>query len=201
MSLFAAPAAIVAPLAPNAAWPLVPLTVPHVALPVATHVASADSVTPVGSGSLTVTLCASDGPAFVTTIVYVAVAPGVYVALASSLVTARSATSVTFETTLLALFAGSGSVMPAAFATVAVFDSTPLAGAVPVIVMTSEPPDGSVGIVPLTTLPATLTDAGQTAPPLGLPQVAPTAVIAAGTLSANVAPFAALGPAFAIASV
>ena len=56
---------------------MVPVTVPQVAVPAATQVAFAFSVTPAGNGSVTVTLVAFDGPAFVTTTVYVAVPPGV----------------------------------------------------------------------------------------------------------------------------
>ena len=64
-----APAAIVAPVVPKLACPVVPVTVPQVAVPVGKHVAFALRVTPAGSGSLTVTLPAFDGPVFVTTTV------------------------------------------------------------------------------------------------------------------------------------
>ena len=66
VSLFAAPAGIVAPVVPNDVCPVVPVTVPQVAVPLATQTAFALSVTPAGSGSDTVTLFAFDGPAFVT---------------------------------------------------------------------------------------------------------------------------------------
>ena len=72
-----APAAIVAPVVPKLVCPVVPVTTPHVAAPLDTHVAFALSVTPAGKGSETVTLLALDGPALVTTTVYVAAPPGV----------------------------------------------------------------------------------------------------------------------------
>ena len=82
------PCAIVAPLAPTLASPVAPTSVPHDAMPVATQVASAASVAPVGSASATETFKASDAPVFATVIVYVALPPGVYVALPSLFVTA-----------------------------------------------------------------------------------------------------------------
>ena len=56
------PAAICAPVAPNAFWPVVPVTAPQLAAPMAAQVALAVRVTPAGSGSLMVTLVASDTP-------------------------------------------------------------------------------------------------------------------------------------------
>ena len=88
-----APAPSVAPVVPRLVCPVVPVTVPQVAAPAGTQAAFADSVTPAGSGSVNVTLPALDGPALVTTIVYVAVPPGVYVALPSVFVTASAATA------------------------------------------------------------------------------------------------------------
>jgi hypothetical protein len=64
--LLPAPAASVAPVRPAEEPPALPLTDPHVAVPTATQVAFADSVTPAGSESPTVTACASDGPLLVT---------------------------------------------------------------------------------------------------------------------------------------
>ena len=75
--LLPAPAAIVAPVVPKLVCPVEPVTTPHVAAPLDTHVALALSVTPAGKGSETVTLLALDGPALVTTTVYVAAPPGV----------------------------------------------------------------------------------------------------------------------------
>jgi hypothetical protein len=63
----------------------------------------------------------------------------------------------------------------------------------PVIVNVTLPPLGKVVIVLVTLLPATFT-APQTALPVGVPQLAATAVTPAGTASLNVVPFAALGP-------
>ena len=78
---------------PKLVCPVVPVTVPQLAEPAATQVAFAVRVTPAGNGSESVTLPAFDGPAFVTTTVYVALPPGVYVALPSVLVTASAATA------------------------------------------------------------------------------------------------------------
>jgi hypothetical protein len=89
----AAPASMRAVVAPKLVCPVVPVTVPQFATPAATHVALADSVTPAGNGSETVTLFAFDGPALVTVTVYVAAPPGVYVGLPSVLVTASAATA------------------------------------------------------------------------------------------------------------
>ena len=73
----AAPAEICAPVVPKLVWPAMPVTVPHTATPAGTQVAVPLSVTPAGNGSFTVSASASDGPALVTLIVYVAVPPGV----------------------------------------------------------------------------------------------------------------------------
>ena len=68
-TLLPAPAAIVAPVVPKLVWPIVPVTVPQLAAPTGAHDAFADSVTPAGSASVTVTLAAADGPPLVTVIV------------------------------------------------------------------------------------------------------------------------------------
>ena len=86
-SLLAAPAPIDALVVPKLVCPVVPVTVPQLAVPLATQVAFALSVTPAGNASVTVTFVALDGPPLVTVIVYVAVPPGVYVALPSVLTT------------------------------------------------------------------------------------------------------------------
>ena len=70
----------------------------------------------------------------------------------------------------------------------------------PVIVITTDPPAGNVGTEPLTLLPLTVTDAGQTAPPLALAQLALTPLIADATASLNVDALAELGPAFVISN-
>ena len=100
------------------------------------------------------------------------------------LTTPTSATGFTVVGVLLLLLPGLVSVTPAGTATVPVLMSAAaLAGAVPVMVMTTLPPGGSVGIVPLTLLPTTVTEPGHRAPPSGLPQFAPTPVMPAGTAS------------------
>jgi hypothetical protein len=98
---------------------------------------------------------------------------------------------------VLALFVESNSVIPAAGETLAVFAIEPVADAFtkPLIVITTEPLAGSVGILPLTVFAATFTDAGHKAPPASDPQVAEVTVTFAGTLSRNVASSAAAKPA------
>ena len=65
-SEFPGPAAICAPVAPKLVCPASPVTVPQPALPIATQVTLAVSVTPGCSVSLTATLVASDNPPWVT---------------------------------------------------------------------------------------------------------------------------------------
>ena len=60
------PGAMLAPVVPKAVWPIVPVTVPQLAVPVGTHVALAERVVPAGSASVRVTLVALDGPPLVT---------------------------------------------------------------------------------------------------------------------------------------
>ena len=62
------------------------------------------------------------------------------------------------------------------------------------------PPTGRV-VTPPDTLPAPAVTVPHTAPPVALPQLALTAVTPAGSVSANVAPSATLGPALAITIV
>ena len=81
------PALTRAEVAPKLVWPELPVTVPQVDEPLAKQVALADSVTPGGNTSDTVTSSASVRPVFVTVTVYVAAPPGVYVALPSVLMT------------------------------------------------------------------------------------------------------------------
>ncbi len=63
----------------------------------------------------------------------------------------------------------------------------------------TEPCAGSVVIVPVTVVASNAT-APHTAPPVGSPHVASATVVPSGSVSRNVAPSAALGPAFAITS-
>ena len=65
-SAFAPPASTRAAVAPKLVWPVVPVTVPQLDVPPARQVAFADSVTPAGSGSATVTFSASLWPVFAT---------------------------------------------------------------------------------------------------------------------------------------
>src|SRR5262249_3195531 len=81
-------------------------------------------VSPAGAGSLSVTLAASDGPAFVTVIAYVTVDPGV-ACVGPLFETWRSATGVTVTALVATLFSVFGSVTPAAATTEAVLTRTP----------------------------------------------------------------------------
>ena len=69
---------------------------------------------------------------------------------------------------------------------------------VPSMDIVTLPPAGNVGTKPDTVWPAIVTLAGHTAPPTGDPQLAESPVIAAGTTSLKLAPFALLGPALLI---
>jgi hypothetical protein len=111
-----------------------------------------------------------------------------------------SAVGVMGVATVLLLLLGSGSLTPGGKPIVAVFVMVPVAPGetVPLIVIMTLPPDGKVGTPPLTLLPTTLIFVGQTAPAEALPQLAETPVIALGTISLNVVPFAADGPALLI---
>ena len=75
--LLPAPAPTLAPVAENVPLPELPLMVPHVALPVATHVGTPVNVTPLGRLSVTLTPLESDRPVLPTCTTYVAVPPGV----------------------------------------------------------------------------------------------------------------------------
>ena len=88
-----------------------------------------------------------------------------------------------------------GSVTPAGAITRAVLVKVPDCGAVPVTVKVTVAPEGSVVMVLVTLLPATLTGP-HTAPPVAEPQEAATPVTTPGTLSLNCARLAACGPAF-----
>ena len=115
--------------------------------------------------------------------------------------TVRSADAPTVVDTLLASSPGFGSVVPAGGVALAVFDSVvPSCGAKPRIVNVTLDDAGSVVIVLVTVLPAT-SAVPHTAAPLVVAHVATTLVIAAGTASRNVVPFASLGPPFATTTV
>src|SRR6266705_5287671 len=82
-------------------------------------------VTPVsedGTGAVTVVPLAGFGPLFVAVIAYVRAWPGVAVVRPSVFVIARSAGTSSVSASVALLLVGSGSVIPAGTATVAVFD-------------------------------------------------------------------------------
>src|SRR5579885_2152358 len=106
-----------------------PPTVPQLAFPVATHVALPFIARPAGNGSLTETFSASEGPALVIVIVYVALPPGVYVPDPSLLVAASAdlarrasvseplADAPEARSVAVAVLISGSSIMPAANAT------------------------------------------------------------------------------------
>jgi hypothetical protein len=118
----------------------------HVEPLVARHVHVAP-VNAAGIASTIVTLCTSDGPSFVATIVYWIGKPGVDDATASVFVIATSATRTIDVVSVAELFDGVGSIDPTGIETVAVLDSVP-AGApdatVPETAKVALPPDASV---------------------------------------------------------
>ena len=108
----------------------------------------------------------------------------------------KLATGFTVVDTSEKLLLLSGSLTPAAGLIVARLVITPVAEpeTCAVIVMTSAPPDGKVGILPLTVLPEMDSVAGHTAPPVALPQTAEPGVKLALRTSLKPVLFAALGP-------
>jgi hypothetical protein len=111
-----------------------------------------------------------------------------------------SAVGVTGVVTVLVLLLESGSLMPGGRPMVAVLVMVPVAlgETVPLIVMTTLPPEGKFGTLPLTLLPTTPMLLGQMAPTVAEPQLAETPVIALGTMSLKVVPLAVEGPALLI---
>ena len=92
--------------------------------PMHVHVAPTSDA---GTLSLTVAPTASDGPAFVATMVYDTGVPGTAVATPSVLVIDRSARGVSVSRSVAVLLAGAGSVTPTGATTVPVLTSVPVA--------------------------------------------------------------------------
>jgi hypothetical protein len=109
------------------------------------------------------------------------------------LVVTTSATGVMVVLTVDVLFADVGSVRPAGEVIVVELATAPDVVAVPCTITVHVPLLGHVATVPLTALPAT--DEVQVVPALGVVLTIVTPVRFAGTLSVNVAPLAASGPA------
>ena len=111
-----------------------------------------------------------------------------------------SAMALTGVFALEELSARFGSVTPVGGLTVAVLVREIVAPAltVPAMVMVTLPPLGRVGTVPVTLLPEIETEAGQTAPPEALLQLAVSPLIADTTGSLKLALSALLGPALLI---
>jgi hypothetical protein len=168
--------------------------------PDAGHVEPAEAVhvhvTPervAGTVSVTVVATAADGPAFEATMVYVTVDPGIAVALPSVLVIDTSARRVMVVVSVAELLAGVGSVEPTGRATVAVFDTVPVAvdSTVALTVNVTEPPERTLTAAEMLPEP----DAGQLEPADAVHvHVTPDRV--AGTVSVTVALVMAEGPAF-----
>jgi hypothetical protein len=106
---------------------------------------------------------------------------------------AGTAGVILVTTTLLVLLVGSGSVTPEGGETDAVLLNVPDAGAVPTIVIVTEPPLGIPGRAPDTVLDWTIGSL-HTAPPAELLHDAVTAVRPAGNTSEYVVPLAGPGP-------
>ena len=111
--------------------------------------------------------------------------------------TLTSATGIIVTALVALLLVESRSVIPAGAVTVAVLTIEPVADptTVPVTLNVMLAPAGTTGSTAPTLFPLTVTALGQTAPPVADRQLAATLVKVLGTLSLNVAPFAALGPA------
>ena len=150
------------------------------------------AVRPVGSASTTATPSASLGPLFDTVMVYVVIEPGVTDVSPSVFTTEMSPVRSIVVVSVDELSPGSGSVVPAGAATVAVLRIEPLpATTVAVTENVTTPPTGTVtgsaiGPVPL---------AAQ-APPSAPTQVHDTDPSCAGGVSVTTAPTASDGPAF-----
>ena len=119
------------------------------------------------------------------------------------LVTTKSACALTAVETVALLLPGVGSLTPTGGVIEAELTIAALAPAatVPVTLKFKLPPAGINGNVADTALPDTPTTAGHVAPPVALTQLAPTPVMAIGTLSSKLAPVTALGPLFVTVNV
>src|SRR5262245_47468826 len=148
-----------------------------------------------GRASFTCALVTSEGPALVTTIVYVRGAPGTYGLGVLALLMVRFACGPAALVSVALLFSGNRSATPAGGVTVAVFVNVPVvaAGTVPVTVNVAVVPTGSV------------TSASMFPPPDVVPHCAPVPLAAhvqvkltsgAGRASCTCALVTSDGPAF-----
>ena len=145
-----------------------------------------------GNVSATVAAVITDGPAFVATIVYVTLCPGIAEATPSVLVIDRSPVGVSVSVSVAELLPGVGSVTGAGAAMVAVLARLPVAllEIVAVSVKVAVPPGASVTLALMLPLP----DAGQVEPTdAEHVHVAPDNT--AGSVSVTVAAVAVDGPA------
>src|SRR5262245_1187898 len=143
-----------------------------------------------GKVSVTVAAVAVLGPALLATIVYVTGVPGTAAAWPSVFVTARSPRGVSVSVSVAVLLADTGSVTPPGVVTVAVLASVPSApgATVPVAVKVTVPPASRFTVRLM--LPAP--EAAMQLEPAEAAQVQVTPVMAAGNVSATVAPFTAI---------
>ena len=148
-------------------------------------------VRPGGVGSASMTFCAVDGPSLVTPTTKVTM-PGGVTDSGPDLLAMRSADAAIVVMSVEVLLEGSGSVVPAGGATVAVFVRTPLAvgDTVAVTVKVTDPPRGSDTVVSMFPVPD---------PPLQDDRVAAmhdqeTLVSSGGNVSRTAAPTTSLGP-------
>jgi hypothetical protein len=170
-----------------------PPGLPHAEPAVAEHV-QATFVRSAGNVSVTAAPVTASGPAFDTLIVYVSVSPGAYCDLPSVLVMPRFAAGVRVSVSLAVSFPGTGSVVPAGGATVAVFERAPTAAreTVPVARNVALPPFSRLTVVSMSPAPPPL----EHEEPALAAHVHVTLWKEAGKVSTTAAPATALGPAF-----
>ncbi len=180
-----------APTGRSTALPIGPLPAAAQVPPPAPRHVHVIEVVPTGIVSVTVAPLTLDGPALVTTTVYVVDWPGTAVVVPSVLVMVRSVCGVTVVRSVALLLAGVGSVTPPGSVTVAVLAMMPVAEATTVaeIENVDDPPGARV--TEAETLP--LPNAGHDDPTLA-EHVHVTPERLGGTASVTVAPVTVDGP-------
>jgi hypothetical protein len=153
-----------------------------------------------GTTSVIVAPRTLDGPAFVTTNVYITASPCTTDA-GPVLVIARSAAGVIVESTVAALLPGIGSVVPKGVATIAVFANAPVAVAVPVTVTVTEFAGPALSCTSASEIAFPLPDAAPHAAVPTATHVHDTAVRFGGTESTIVAPDTSDRPLFVAVNV
>ncbi len=153
------------------------------------------NVRPVGVGSCTATPTAVEGPTLVTTVVNVMSLPTIAEPELAVLLTCTSAEAAMAVVSVAVSFPGTGSVVPAGGATVAVLARVPMASGatVPVATKVADAPAGRSTVVAMGPEPLAVP---QTPPSVAL-HVHVTPVSTAGNVSLTGAPVTVLGPALA----